>query len=95
MNTTLNQIDLLVEQKDKLISLLNELQYETVVNTLEFIAPLWVANDYGYKLGEIAYRVSFELWPKWSALSGRSKNEKAKIMSLIERADKIYYSVNP
>jgi hypothetical protein len=90
MNTTHNQVDLLVEQKDNLIALLMEGKYELAVDLLTFITPLWLANEYGYKLKEIAYRISFELFPKWSELSGRSKNEKAKIMSLIERADRIH-----
>jgi len=90
MNTTHNQIDLLVEQKDNLISLLNEKEYDKVVDLLTFITPLWLANDYGYKLKEISYRISYELFPMWSALSERSKKEKAKIMSLIKRADRIH-----
>jgi hypothetical protein len=90
MNTTHNQIDLLVEQKDNIISLLIGEKYELAVDLLTFITPLWLANDYGYKLKEISYRISFELFPKWSALSGRSKTEKEKIMSLIKRADLIH-----
>lgn len=49
--------NILVEQKNKILHLCNEGQYDTVVCLLAFVTPLWEKCEYGYKIQEIKERI--------------------------------------
>ncbi len=54
-------MDALVMQKNALLTLVNEGKYEQASTILDFLAPSWEAERYGYKVREIRERIRREL----------------------------------
>ncbi len=54
-------MDALVMQKNALLTLVNEGKYEEATAILNFLAPSWEAERYGYKVREIRERIKREL----------------------------------
>ncbi len=53
--------DPLVQQKNELLTLVNDGQYEQASTILDFLTPSWTAQGYGYKVKEIKERIRREL----------------------------------
>jgi uncharacterized alkaline shock family protein YloU len=47
----------LVHQKDRILALVNEEEYEKALFLLNFVTELWVKVEYGYKISEIKERI--------------------------------------
>lgn len=47
----------LVKQKDNILAMLNSGHYNKARTVLAFVAPMWVAMDYGYKVTELTRRL--------------------------------------
>jgi hypothetical protein len=47
----------LVKQKDNILAMLNSGQYDKARTVLAFVAPMWQAMDYGYKVTELTRRL--------------------------------------
>ncbi len=47
----------LVNQKNRILTLINERQFKKALDLLEFVEAVWRSLDYGYKVIEICDRV--------------------------------------
>lgn len=47
----------LVDQKNKILALVNEEEFDKAILLLHFATPLWLKCDYGYKVREIQQRI--------------------------------------
>jgi hypothetical protein len=69
---TLNTENALIHQKDTLIKLVNDGDYDKAIMLLDFVKEMWLAMGYDYKTREIRERItnaiSEHLWhdnPHW------------------------------
>lgn len=53
-------VDLLVEQKNAILSLINENRLTEATAVLAVLQPLWESEGYGYKLHELQARIAQE-----------------------------------
>ncbi len=52
----------LVHQKNAILRLVNDGEYEQALTHLNLVGPLWMECGYGYKLKEIRQRVKDTYW---------------------------------
>lgn len=54
----------LIRQKDRLIVLVNDGQFQEALTILEFVRELWEAAGYGYKYHEMVTRIRAAVWDR-------------------------------
>jgi hypothetical protein len=74
-----------VAQKDKLLQLSNDGEYEQVLALLAFVEPSWKAVGYGYKAGEIRQRVRQDVKYLADQLDPRQKKERRRLEAVATR----------
>ncbi len=81
---TLNTENALVHQKDQLIKLVNDGDYEKAIMLLDFVKEMWLAMGYDYKTREIKERIANAIrehvWhdnPHWK--------QKAKLKEMLKK----------
>jgi hypothetical protein len=68
-----------VAQKDRLLQLSNDGEYEQVLALLAFVEPSWRAVGYGYKADEIRQRVRSDVKCLVDNLDPRQRREKKRL----------------
>lgn len=71
----------LVGQKDGILELVNNGEYERALDRLEFVKPLWLKCSYGYKYREILNRMCDEVRVKWcDAVHHKTREKIGKLL---------------
>lgn len=89
-NELLARINKATELKDDHFEVVRSIgEIEEVLMLLQFIAPLWFAASYGYKVKEIVYRIGHVLANTKSTLHHRQLSLLNKIQSCLAICDKL------
>lgn len=76
--------NILVSQKDGILSLINNAHYEKAIHALETLQSLWIATNYEYKLKELIKRIDFELWRDSANLHWKTKKNLETIRTTLK-----------
>jgi len=85
MTITPNAENALVKQKDAIIGLVNDGNYEKAIELLDFVKEMWIAVGYEYKIKEIKARVKNAIFEHMWVESVHWKT-KAKFKDMLEKA---------
>ena len=77
----------LVRQKDSILALVNNGEYERALDRLEFAKELWVKCSYAYKYREIINRMCGEVRATW--LDAVHHKTREKIGKLLDELYKV------
>lgn len=77
-----------VRQKDRLLMLSNEGEYERLLDLLDFVDESWRVVGYGYKADEILRRVRGDAKRDLDGLNPRQRKEYARLQAVLARLDR-------
>jgi hypothetical protein len=88
----MNLDNILVHQKDSILSLVALGKYERAINALETLHELWEECNYGYKLREIVKRIDFELWRDEAGTHWKKKKQLEQTREMLKEKFPTYFA---
>ena len=88
----MNLDNILVHQKDGILSLVALGKYERAIFALETLQELWEECNYGYKLREIVKRIDFELWRDTSGQHWKKRKQIEATRELLKEKFPRYFA---